>query len=53
MLLKMIKRSVDTVGFVDIVGKLLFHFTNDLHLPLPSKIFWLGKAKLKTLARLS
>lgn len=33
MLLKMIKRSVDTVGFVDIVGKLLFHFTNDLHLP--------------------
>lgn len=33
MLLKMIKRSIDTVGFVDVVGKLLFHFKNNLHLP--------------------
>lgn len=38
MLLKMIKRSVDTVGFVDIVGKLLFHFIIST-CPLPSKIF--------------
>lgn len=28
----MIKRSIDTVGFVDIVGKLLFRFKNNLHL---------------------
>lgn len=36
MLLNMIKRSIiDTVGFVDIVGKLLFRFKkkNNLHLP--------------------
>lgn len=46
MLLKMIKRSIDTVGFVDIVGKLLFHFTNNLHLP-PASCLLVRKSQTK------
>lgn len=46
----MVNKNINTIGFVDIVGKLLSHFKNFISTSPPSEISMLGKAKLNILA---